>query len=95
MMEGMRWALVLAILLLPGGCAVKQSVTCRIDGREVSPSEFDRVFKTLKEIGGWYCAETNTGGRTGWKAEDPKGVKYQYTAVTEGKNQTQTLDRLP
>jgi hypothetical protein len=60
----------------------------------VSAGEFDRLFKTLKETGGWYCAETSTGGRTGWKAEDPRGLKYQYTAISDGKEQSQELRRL-
>lgn len=66
----------------------------RIDGKKVTKAEFERLFATLKESGGWFCAETTTGGETGWEAVDPNGAKYQYTAVTDGDRNTQDLRRL-
>jgi hypothetical protein len=68
-------------------------VTCRIDGKVVSRAEFDRLFSTLKESGGWFCAETDTGGRTGWDAVDPRGVAYHYVATTDGGQDTWELQR--
>jgi hypothetical protein len=67
--------------------------TCRIDGKEVSRAEFDRVLSTIKETGGWFCAETTTGGRTGWNGVDPRGVKYRYVAVSDGGREVQELVR--
>lgn len=66
----------------------------RIDGKDVSKAEFQRLFATLKETGGWFCAETTTGGETGWEAQAPDGTKYQYTAVTDGDRNSQALQRL-
>jgi len=66
-----------------------------IDGRPVSRAEFDLLFKTLKQTDGWFCDETTTGGETGWNAVDPQGVKYRYKAVTDGDQNTQSLERLP
>jgi hypothetical protein len=65
-----------------------------IDGKRVSRAEFDLLFKTLRETGGWFCHETTTGGETGWEAADPRGVKYRYTATTDDGRNIQELDRI-
>jgi hypothetical protein len=85
----------LAVLLVLGGCAVTNKLSWRIEGREVSREEFERRMDALQNAGGWYCAETTTGGRTGWKVQDPQGAVFQYTATTDGDRQSFVLERLP
>jgi hypothetical protein len=70
-------------------------VTCRIDGQTVSRAEFDRFLATLEGSEDWYCAETTTGGETGWKMKDARGVVYDYTAVQDGDTSTLEIQRLP
>ena len=48
---------------------------CSIDGRAVSLAEFEAFLETLTEVPHtWYCAETNTGGSTGYEGTDADGL---------------------
>lgn len=60
-----------------------REVRFHIDGKGVPRAEFDRLFETLRQTGGWYCEKMPPGGRTGWEAEDPRGLRYRYTATSE------------
>jgi hypothetical protein len=67
---------------------------CTIEGRVVSPAEFDAFLATLVEIPHtWYCAESTNGGRTGYDAQDAQGVRWTYCAISEGATNTSSLER--
>jgi hypothetical protein len=50
----------------------------KINNKVVSKDKFEKFNNTLKEINGtWYCAETMTGGITGYDAKDKKSDIYE------------------
>jgi hypothetical protein len=58
-----------------------------INGKSVEKIKFNLLFSKLKELAKtWYCAETNTGGRTGYDAVDEKGVLYQCVFISDSGN---------
>jgi hypothetical protein len=55
-----------------------------INDSAVTEKKFNEFLTGLKEIEGtWYCAETTTGGRTGYEAKDKNGMVYVYKAETD------------
>jgi hypothetical protein len=66
--------------------------TYTIDDVAVSADEFNRLLKSLKEVPHtWFCAETSTGGMTGYDARDKKGVVYEFRAKSDNGKGTTTL----
>jgi hypothetical protein len=63
-----------------------------IDNKEVSKEEFERFLANLKELyNTWFCAETSTGGTTGYDATDQHGVIYEFQATSDSGKNTNTL----
>ena len=55
-----------------------------IDNKKVSEKSFNKFLSGLTEIKGtWYCAETTTGGRTGYDMKDKNGIVYKYCASSD------------
>lgn len=62
----------------------KTKVEYTINDTAVNVKKFDEFLKSLKEVEGtWYCAETKTGGRTGYNAKDKNGIVYEYMSETD------------
>jgi hypothetical protein len=62
----------------------KSTTEYTIDGKSVSKEEFEKFLSGLKELSGtWYCAETSTGGITGYNAADKKNVIYEYKTTSD------------
>lgn len=60
---------------------------CTIDDTVVNREEFEKFLKTLKEVPHtWFCAESTTGGETGYDAADWLGNIYEYRAISENSN---------
>src|ERR1035438_1215619 len=58
----------------------------QIENKTVGQKEFETFLSSLKELEHtWFCAETSTGGRTGYDAQDKNGIVYEYRAITENK----------
>jgi hypothetical protein len=72
---------------------MKPRTTCALDGKKVPRAEFDRFLATLIQTDGWYCAETTTGGETGWNAVDAAGIRYAFKAVQDGGTSTLEISR--
>ena len=57
--------------------------TFEIDGRCVPAEEFEAFRKTLVELPHtWFCDETDEGGDTGYDAEAPDGVVWEYRSTS-------------
>jgi hypothetical protein len=57
-----------------------------INNKTVSEKEFNKFKDSLKEIKGtWFCAETNTGGTTGYDAKNNFGTIYEIRFTTDDK----------
>lgn len=70
------------------------SVDYKITGKSVSKEEFEEFLSTLKEIPHtWYCAETTTGGITGYDAKDFWGIEYEYRCNSEPEKSLCTISR--
>lgn len=67
-----------------------------IDNRQVTQKEFDKFLKPLTEVEGtWFCAETTTGGITGYKVKDKKGAIYEYETISDTGDNTCTITKEP
>jgi hypothetical protein len=50
----------------------------KIDNKIVTQEKFEKFLTCLKEISGtWFCAETTTGGITGYDAKDKREKVYE------------------
>lgn len=77
-----------------GSVPKKQSSQFYIEDKKVTEVAFNKLLKSLTEIEGtWYCAETTTGGRTGYRAKDKQGKVYVYTATTDNGKTISTLKK--
>ena len=73
---------------------VKDSINTvyEINNKVVSKEKFEKFNKSLKEISGtWYCAETTTGGITGYDAKDKKGRIYELIYCSESGKSTNSI----
>ncbi len=56
-----------------------------INDKVVTEKEFSKFLSSLNQMDHtWFCAETNTGGETGYSAKDWKGVVYEYLSISDG-----------
>lgn len=67
-----------------------------INTKTVSRQTFDNFLSNLQEIPStWYCAETNDGGRTGYKLKDSTGNVYVYVSVSKASGSKNSITQLP
>lgn len=74
-----------------GANSSHQSAQYFINAEQVDRKKFRAKLKLLTEDGGWFCAETTTGGRTGYDAKDKDGQKWEYLEETDNGTTTGKL----
>lgn len=76
------------------GQEVKIESKYSIDGRSVTEAEFNQFKDTLKEVKGtWFCAETNTGGITGYNAADKDGTVYEIRFISDSRKDENSISK--
>jgi len=66
-----------------------------IDNKEVSKEEFERFLANLKEVHNtWFCAETSTGGTTGYDATDQHGIIYEFRSTSDSGKSANTINQV-
>lgn len=65
-----------------------------LDGRIITEAEFSQFKDSLKEVKGtWFCAETSTGGITGYDAKDINGILYEIRLISDNKMDENSIRR--
>ncbi|UXP33033.1 hypothetical protein N6H18_03560 [Reichenbachiella agarivorans] len=65
-----------------------------IDEVEVTIDRFHCELANMKETGGWFCRETDTGGATGYDCQDKAGRAYKYVCISELHENRCSLSRI-
>ncbi|RJE72578.1 hypothetical protein [Reichenbachiella sp. MSK19-1] len=65
-----------------------------LDEVEVTVDRFNSELSKMKETGGWFCRETDTGGATGYNCQDKARRAYKYVCISEPHENRCSLSRI-